>query len=45
MMDPRIQPKLPSYEEKIAAKYSSISDVGERAFAILKDLGMIGNPE
>lgn len=45
MMDLRIQPKPPTYEEKVAAKYNSISDLGERAFAILKDLGMVGDKE
>ena len=41
MMDLRIQPKSPKVEAKVADKYNSIEDLGERAYAILKDLGMI----
>ncbi|KAG7365385.1 hypothetical protein IV203_038588 [Nitzschia inconspicua] len=37
----RKQPKSPEEEARLAAKYAAIADVGERAFTILKDLGMI----
>jgi hypothetical protein len=37
----RIQPKAPDEEAELAARYAEISDVGERAFQILLDLGMI----
>jgi len=37
----RQQPKEPKEEARLAQRYASISDVGERAFAILKDLYMI----
>ena len=37
----RSQPKSSTEEAQIAAKYASISDVGERAFQILVDLGMV----
>lgn len=37
----RRQPKSQSEESKLAARYASIDDIGDRAFAILKDLGMI----
>ena len=39
--DARKQPKSPEEEAKLAAKYAAIEDVGERAFTILKDLGMV----
>ena len=35
------QPKSPAEEASLAARYAQISDVGERAFQILVDLGMI----
>jgi len=37
----RKQPKSPEEEALLAARYAAIADVGERAFCILKDLGMI----
>lgn len=37
----RKQPKSPEEEAILAARYAAISNVGERAFCILKDLGMI----
>lgn len=37
----RHQPKTPEEEAELAARYAKISDVGERAFQILVDLGMI----
>jgi hypothetical protein len=37
----RQQPKPHDEEAKLAAKYAAIEDLGERAFAILRDLGMI----
>lgn len=37
----RKQPKTPEEEAILAARYAAIADVGERAFCILKDLGMI----
>lgn len=35
------QPRPPDEEVKLAAKYAAIEDLGERAFAILRDLGMV----
>jgi hypothetical protein len=35
------QPRPPDEEAKLAAKYAAIEDLGERAFAILCDLGMV----
>jgi hypothetical protein len=35
------QPLSPSDEAKAAARYGAIQDVGERAFAILVDLGLV----
>jgi hypothetical protein len=35
------QPRPPDEEAKLAAKYAAIEDLGERAFAILRDLGMV----
>lgn len=37
----RQQPKSPAEEQRLQKKYASISDIGERAFAILVDLGMV----
>ena len=37
----RRQPKSFDEEQRLATKYAGISDLGERAFAILKDLHMI----
>jgi hypothetical protein len=37
----RTQPKSSTEEAELTAKYASISDVGERAFQILVDLGMV----
>jgi hypothetical protein len=37
----RNQPKAKEEEAELAARYADISDVGERAFQILVDLGMI----
>jgi hypothetical protein len=37
----REQPKSPTEEAELAAKYARIDDVGERAFQILIDLGMV----
>jgi hypothetical protein len=37
----RSQPKSSTEETELAVKYASISDVGERAFQILVDLGMV----
>mmetsp|Transcript_7489 Transcript_7489/g.18357 ORF Transcript_7489/g.18357 Transcript_7489/m.18357 type:complete len:489 (+) Transcript_7489:60-1526(+) len=37
----RQQPLPPEEEAKLAAKYAAIEDLGERAFAILRDLGMV----
>ncbi|KAG7353084.1 hypothetical protein IV203_009132 [Nitzschia inconspicua] len=37
----RNQPKPPAEEAEIAARYAEITDLGERAFQILVDLGMI----
>ncbi len=37
----RQQPRPPEEEAKLAAKYAAIEDLGERAFAILRDLGMV----
>ena len=37
----RSQPKSPSEEEMLRQKYGAITDVGERAFQILVDLGMV----
>ena len=37
----RRQPKSPEEEARLAAKYAQIEDLGDRAFAILKDLRMI----
>jgi hypothetical protein len=37
----RKQAKSPEEESLLAAKYSAIPDLGERAYTILKDLGMI----
>lgn len=37
----RKQPKSPEEEALLAAKYAAIADVSERAYVILKDLGMI----
>jgi len=36
----RKQPKSPEEEARLAAKYAAMDDIGERAYAILKDLGM-----
>mmetsp|Transcript_7643 Transcript_7643/g.18884 ORF Transcript_7643/g.18884 Transcript_7643/m.18884 type:complete len:547 (+) Transcript_7643:96-1736(+) len=41
VIEARRQPKSPAEESKLAAKYASIEDIGDRAFAILKDLHMI----
>lgn len=35
------QPRPPDEEAKLAAKYAAIENLGERAFAILRDLGMV----
>ena len=35
------QPKSENEETRLAAKYAAIDDIGDRAFAILKDLEMI----
>ena len=35
------QPLPPQYEAQLAAKYAAIDDVQERAFVILKDLGVV----
>ena len=40
-IDARSQPKSVTEESALADKYSSIPDVGDRAFQILLDLGMI----
>jgi hypothetical protein len=40
-VDARRQPKPPEEEATLAAKYAAISDVGERAYQVLLDLGMI----
>ena len=40
-IDARSQPKSVTEESKLADKYASIPDVGDRAFQILLDLGMI----
>jgi len=40
-IDVRSQPKSVTEESTLAAKYASIPDVGDRAFQILLDLGMI----
>ena len=37
----RQQPRPPEEEARLAAKYAAIEDLGERAFAILVDLGMV----
>lgn len=37
----RHQPRPPEEEARLAAKYAAIEDLGERAFAILVDLGMV----
>lgn len=37
----RQQPKSPQEEAQLAAKYAAISNLGDRAYTILKDLGMI----
>jgi NADH dehydrogenase/NADH:ubiquinone oxidoreductase subunit G len=37
----RQQPKSPKEEAELAAKYAAIEDLGERAYTILVDLGMI----
>lgn len=37
----RRQPKSPAEEKKLQEKYASIEDLGERAYTILVDLGMI----
>lgn len=37
----RQQPKSPEEEAQLAAKYAQIEDLGDRAYAILKNLGMI----
>jgi hypothetical protein len=37
----RKQPKSPKEEARLATKYAAIEDLGERAYAILKDLAMI----
>jgi hypothetical protein len=37
----KIQPKSLEVEVALAAKYAAIADIGERAFAILSDLGSI----
>ena len=37
----RQQPLPPEEEAKLAAKYAAIEDIGERAFTILRDLGMV----
>mmetsp|Transcript_7644 Transcript_7644/g.18886 ORF Transcript_7644/g.18886 Transcript_7644/m.18886 type:complete len:543 (+) Transcript_7644:96-1724(+) len=41
VIEARRQPKSPAEESKLAAKYASIEDIGDRAFAILKELCMI----
>jgi hypothetical protein len=41
--DINIQPKRPHVEAQLAAKYGAIDDIGDRAFAILMDLGLVGN--
>lgn len=38
----RRQPKSAEEEAQLAAKYAQIEDLGDRVFAILKDLGMVG---
>ena len=37
----RRQPKSPEEEARLAAKYAAIPNLGERAYTILQDLGMI----
>jgi hypothetical protein len=37
----RQQPKLPEEEDDLKDKYGAIDDVGERAFEILLDLGLV----
>ena len=41
ILNARKQPKTPEEEAILAARYAAIGDVSERAFCILKDLGMI----
>ncbi len=43
ILDVRKQPKSPEVEAQLASKYTQIEDLGDRAFTILKDLGMVGN--
>jgi len=40
-LEARNQPKPPEEEAALAARYAAISDLGERAFQIIVDLGMI----
>jgi hypothetical protein len=40
-IEARQQPKSQAEEERLQKKYMAYTDVGERAFAILVDLGMI----
>jgi hypothetical protein len=37
----RSQPKDPQEEKRLAQKYAAIEDIGDRAFQILVDLGMV----
>ena len=45
-MKARMQPKSESEEASLSSKYAAMSSLGERAFAILIDLGMVDiNPD
>eukprot|EP01082_Thalassiosira_pseudonana_P009306 g8215.t1.1.5e1746ab g8215 g8215.t1 contig29:19375-21641(-) len=46
IMKARMQPKSESEEASLSSKYAAMSSLGERAFAILIDLGMVDiNPD
>jgi len=40
-IETRKQPKPPSAEEALAAKYAQIPSLSDRAYEVLKDLGMV----
>lgn len=43
IIEARKQPKSPEEEKALATKYGGIDDLGERAFAILTDLGIVSS--